>query len=962
MTNMKKNVLVKFGIVLLSIAVFATTFPIAFSAVAKDIVDKSALTTSESNNQLSYTEYCQKYPDTLIKTDSISLSAENYSKFSGTAPVVYDNYEGDVGASVLLSEDTNAQWSFNVAEDGWYNLQIKYYPFKGTGSPILRDINIDGAVPYKEAQSVTFTRLWSNASPLHTNYDVQGNELLCSQVEAPAWNTITMEDSSGCAGQLGFYLTKGNHTVSLNGVRDPLLIKSLSWNSKQTVQTYKDISETYAANNYKSVSDDTVIVLQGEDANTKSDQSLHPLADRTSPTTVPYDLSCTCYNTIGGNQWKTAGQWIEWTVDVKQDGLYSISTHFKQAIKSGVATIRELYIDGELPFKEATNLTFPYNNSWQLSSFSDKSGNPYKFYFTKGPHTIRMQVGLGDNAEILTQAQELLSELNTAYREIVVVTGTSPDTYRDYHFDKLIPDTLKNLDTINQNLKKLEESIHQINTDSNKNIAEIERLCTQIDTIIAKPRTIAYLLSAFKNNIASFGTWTNGLMEQPLELDYMMLTSVNVKLDKGDAGFFGLCKHYFLQFLSSFVMDYSTIGNTGADTESKITVWITTGRDQAQILKQLINSDFTPQSNVTANVQLVSVGSLLPAVLAGIGPDVSLGLVETDPLNLALRNGIVDLSKLDNYNELANRFNSSLIEPFKFNNGVWALPDTQIFTMLFYRKDILSDLGISTDNLTTWNSILEHVLPKLENSSLTFGIMPTFNNYQTFLFQRNGDIYNGNGTSSALNSSAAISAMDEYSMLYSQYGLPLTYDFANRFRSGEIPLAVADFTAYNQLTVFAPEIKGLWGMLPMPGIADENGNVNSTTSVIVTGNVILSSTDNLDGSWKFLKWWSSANTQSSYGTLLESIVGSAARYNSANTEAFSSVQWDSDIKTNLNIQQKSLKALEEVPGGYITSRMYSFAFRNIVYDDAEVRETMNDTADDITKELVSKRQEYKLAD
>ena len=59
-------------------------------------------------------------------------------------------------------------------------------------------------------------------------------------------------------------------------------------------------------------------------------------------------------------------------------------------------------------------------------------------------------------------------------------------------------------------------------------------------------------------------------------------------------------------------------------------MWYTAGRDQAQILRQLVDYEFTPESNVSVELKLVAAGSLLPSILAGVGPDVTfLGSADT---------------------------------------------------------------------------------------------------------------------------------------------------------------------------------------------------------------------------------------------------------------------------------------------------------------------------------------------
>ncbi len=903
-----------------------------------------------------YNEYLSSFKTLEITDEEIVINAEN---FQTNGAVIYEDYEGFKGKSVYIAEGESGVWNFTVKKTGLYNLSVHYYPVEGYGSPIQTDILIDGKIPFKECSNVTFSRIW-NDSGNEKSYDTQGNEILPEQAEFPRWTEAEIEDSTGYVnGALAFYLTKGAHTVTVKCKRDNILIGSLKFSAGSKVPSYGELATEYARQNYKSVSGKAVSVIQGEDASAKSDQMLYPQADRTSPSVEPYDAAHLCYNTIGGSQWKTAGQWIEWEVELKESGLYTIAAHFKQALKSGNASVRELYIDGKLPFAEAADITFPYKGSWQLSAFSDKEGNPYEIYLEKGIHTVRLKVGLGSSAEILLLAGQYLNELNRIYREIVVVTGVSPDMYRNYNLDKVIPDTVEDMTKMCGLLKELEKKVSAISGNSGKNLADIKRIYVQLEQMTADTDTIPNRLTNFKDNISSFGTWINSAAEQPLELDYIAFNPVNCKLSKGDAGFFAMAKHYFTQFIWSFATDYASVGQTSNDLSRKITVWQTSGRDQAQVLKSLINSSFTPQKSISVDLQLVSANSLMSAILAGIGPDVSLGVGQDTPMNLALRNAVTDLTQFSDIEEVLSRFSENTCKPFRFQKGIYALPETMNYPMLFYRKDILSELGIKTSDLETWDKILQNVLPTLKKSSLSFGIVPSLNNYLMFLYQRGGKLYLDEGKTSGLDTAEAISAMKDYSMLYTQYGLELAFDFANRFRSGELPVAVTEFTAYNQLTVFAPEIKGVWGMLPVPGSETENG-VDHSCIATVSGDMILAKSDDKEAAWEFLKWWLSAETQAAYGKSIESIVGSAARYNSANSEAFGTVQWDSDVRRSLMYQLDFACPIEEVPGGYFTSRLYDFAFRDIVYKNKDVRQTMTDTALDINTEMRTKREEYGL--
>lgn len=137
----------------------------------------------------------------------------------------------------------------------------------------------------------------------------------------------------------------------------------------------------------------------------------------------------------------------------------------------------------------------------------------------------------------------------------------------------------------------------------------------------------------------------------------------------------------------------------------------------------------------------MSSGALLPAILADKGPDVVLGVTQDTPVNLALRNALLDLSRLEHIDEAMEAFYPAALVPFRFNGGLYALPETQTFPMLFYRKDILKQLEIPVSDLDRWDTLLGSVLPRLQKDSLSFGMAHSFNHYLTFNFQQGGSLY-----------------------------------------------------------------------------------------------------------------------------------------------------------------------------------------------------------------------------
>jgi ABC-type glycerol-3-phosphate transport system substrate-binding protein len=195
---------------------------------------------------------------------------------------------------------------------------------------------------------------------------------------------------------------------------------------------------------------------------------------------------------------------------------------------------------------------------------------------------------------------------------------------------------------------------------------------------------------------------------------------------------------------------------------------------------------------------------------------------------------------------------------------------------------------------------------------------------------------------------------------YTNYGLEREFSFVNRFRTGEMPIGIADYTTYNLLSVSAPEINGLWGMALLPGIKQADGSINNVAPSGGAGAVIMNAAEDPGAAWEFLKWWTSADVQYRYGTELEAVMGTGARYNTANIEAFKRLPWTAADRKSLLRQMDMTQGTPQVPGGYYTSRYLDFA-KIAVYDQKQnPKDTLLEYVDEINGEIRQKRLEFGL--
>ena len=329
-------------------------------------------------------------------------------------------------------------------------------------------------------------------------------------------------------------------------------------------------------------------------------------------------------------------------------------------------------------------------------------------------------------------------------------------------------------------------------------------------------------------------------------------------------------------------------------------------------------------------------------------------------MNYGLRNAVADLSQFDDLSEVVSRFNKSAMEAFQFDGATYGLPETQTFPMMFYRKDILKELGLEVPK--TWDEV-KVVMTVLSKNQMEIGMLPGENIFAMILYQNGGSYYNEDASRSALDSDAAINAFKEYCEFYTDYKLDQATVVDERFRLGECPIIISDYTLYNNLQVSAPDIKGLWGMAPVPGVLREDGTIDNTVGS--TGAACIMMEDNADtaASWEFLKWWTSAQTQIDYGREMESLMGSAARIATANLEAFEALPWPNTEREALMEQFSQVRGIPQVPGGYFSWRNVNNAFYRVttLTNSVSPREELMDKVLLINSEIDYKRKEFGLS-
>lgn len=904
--------------------------------------------TLSNNSIIKYSEYIENYSDSNESSSDLKVFAAT-EKYSSIFEKSQDRN------AIKWEDDRQLTYNIDVPSDGIYQLTFDYKTIEGKDKAVDIALKIDGNYPYSEAMKILLPRTWVNSG--ENRIDEMGNETPPSQIEKYDWKQYTVMDSSGINTEpLQFALTAGKHSITLEkNNEEPVYIEKLTFSKPEKIKDYKDYisfyKSTYGLDNIEGY-----IVVEGESATEKSEKSFVGKADTASALPTPSSYAVDKINYIGSNNWSSPGNAITWEINVEKSGYYKLAFNYRQNYVLNGNSYRRLYIDGKVPFAEAKNIVFPYNTNWDIMEFNTEEDEPYLFYFDEGKHNITLEVTLGAMSPIYSKLSDLVEVIGASYRKIVMVMGTSPDANRDYDLFESVTGLQQTFEKTYDELIKTKDAICELTGKrSDSNTVVIANMADSIKKMLDNPYTTQLYKEDFYDNYCSIGAILSELTSMPLDIDLMVLAPHNKDNVIKSVGFFEKISFSIKRFFATFAKDYGSISGKAKEGAKKLSIWLYWGKDQVQVLNNLIKEDFIPNHNIYVDLKITNA-SVIQALLSQNTPDIYLRLEAEQVMNLAMRGALYDLKQFDDYESILSRFSDNASIPYKYLDGCYAIPDTENFNMLFYRTDIFEEYGLSLP--TTWDEFLD-ISTFFFHNNLQVGMPNTFNTFATFLYQKNGEIYNKDLSRVIFTDNTFVDAFEYYTDFYTDYGFELTFDFYNRFRTGEMPMGIGEYILYNTLKVSAPEIDGKWAMVQVPGTKDENG-INSTGVATGLGSVIVGKSKNYKEAWEFIKWWTDCDTQVRFCEDCESILGAAARQATANVKALSLISWESNDLNALLSQWSDTNTIPQTPGSYYTTRMYQQAFWSVVNNDSNVRNTLSKWGKLANQEIIRKRTEYNL--
>lgn len=875
--------------------------------------------------------------------------------------VTKQNSHGYGSDTIRWEENGKITLNVDVKKTGLYQIALDYYSLNNSILPSEGSIQINHKYPFYEARRIIFNSLWK-AEIEQKNYDRYGNELLPMPSKVHTWQRTYAYDASYLYTKpLLFKLNQGNNTITLTNTRGTLLLGNVYIDSPLKTLSYSDyMKQAPPAANPGS----RMITLEAENMALKNDSSIRPASDQ-DPSVTPYSNKHHLLNVLDGSSWNKGGQSVAWNVSVPVSGRYNLAFKYKEAVMNDLPVYRSIEIDGKVPFQALDNVPFQFSRTWSNRVLSGQDGKPFSFYLKRGRHTITMTVNLSKMRPLAEEITNTMAQIDQLSLKIQKLTGNKVDAYRDWSLTDYIPDVQKDLTTWANNLEKQYQFINALNP-AVSHIGEVSNLgiaVKQLRKLAENPDQLPNNLNLLSQGSGSvsqlLGDLYKNITESPLTLDKVYVYAHH-SLPKPTVGLGKKMIDNLTRFFLSFgKQQYAAVNHSGG----KLNVWVNRPRQYVELMQKMIDEQFTPKYGIKVNLSVMpDENKLVLANATGEQPDVALGVDNWIPYDLSLRGALLNLKQFSGFQSLIQHFSKGSVIPMAYEKGIYGIPETQDFWVLFYRKDILKALQLPVPN--TWNDVL-NMLPQLQRYGMNFydplsqysGFKP-FISTTPFIYQFGGELYDKNGMSTAIDSKNDLAGIKFMSDLFTIYNLPEEVpNFYNHFRYGSLPVGISDFTTYIQLKTAAPEIANSWGISLYPGV-NHNGTVERWAPSGGQAGMIFKKTKHPQQSWQFLRWWMSKDVQVQFANRLQTTFGPTYMWNTANLDAFKELPWPSQDKQVILNQFKWVRDASRVPGGYMLERGISNIWNKIVFNGKNPRSTIDDSVITINREIKRKMEEF----
>lgn len=928
--------------------------PAAAVTTTQDAAQENRLTTN-------YSTVSKGYKEAVYTGDAIVYKISEAVAKADRAFLTNDNYEYVNDVLAVKAGDT-VTLTIDVPVSGRYVMSFDYLSYDESILPVEMGMKIDGGYPFYEARSMKFETTWVSDG---VDVDRYGNEIVSLPDKLIRWEHKEVMDASyRYSDPLPVELTAGVHKLELNIQEGTLLLGNISLEAPGDVAEYA--GSTKAEGN-------ALITIEAEDFYQRNDSSIHAIGEYGSSLS-PLSATTTVLNIIDEDSFNEAGQTVSYQFHLDNAGYYYIGMNYRQSEKNDFPVFVDWKIDGEIPNSAFKSYQVEAANKFRTVTLTADNDDKLSVYLEPGDHTISLTISADNLRYALEAVDEIMSGISDLSLEVTKVAGTNKDKYRDLKLTRYIPDVQDRLlGWVDELYSLAEQAQPYVNAKSPDKVAAFSYLliaANQLKSLAEKPNELVYRVDELSTSVNSINTqianFVDLINDNDLSIDRIYIYQDGARLPKGQNVFQSIGTS-LKRFGYSFMGQSYSASNTD---ESHIQVWVNRPRTYVEIMQKMIDEKFTPETGIEVDLSIMTdAQKLILSNASGDTPDIATGINYSIPFDLAIRGSLVDLSKFDNYKEVFGRYSEGLLVPSVVGEGLYSLPETMNFYVMFYRTDILSKLGLSVPN--TMDELIA-MLPDLQMRGLNVYyptaamlVMRNFHGTTPIIYQMDGALYGDTALDILVDSEATVEGFTELTELFTLYDLPVDVpNFYQHFRNGDLPIGIADFNSYNLILNAAPEIANSWSIALVPGIEDEEtGEVKRYMSGGAESTVMFSSDDEREQkAWQFMEWWSRADIQAEFGQRLQILYGDEYIWPTANLEAFERLPYPTSDKDIILTQAQYILETPRLLGSYMMERELSNAFNDVVVNGDTVRSRIDEVAKTVLRETERKLEEFGYID
>lgn len=934
-------------------AVLAAVVFNAFMIVGAWFISVDRLATSDllSPSQFSFLQY---YPSSEVIT---TVSADQHE----TTTITREDYD----SAVFYWGDAQDAIDFQVnVPAGNYRIAIDYFSLNDVIAPIEISVAID-ATTQTSWNNLQLRTDWFSSDG-ESVFDQYNNEIQPTNSRRPIWRTEVLRDQRYFElDPILFSFTGGSSTITITKTRGALYLGDIRILRNQPLPTY---TQYRAAQPSAPVNEVALIYLEAEQYFSKSSPEIR-LESVASPSASPFEAARNVLNVITESYFKDAGQQLTYVFSVPTTGYYEISFKYRLIADNKISYMSVL-LDQQIPFLEMQNYGFPSSTEFTNHTLHN-AGVPYQFYLAAGNHALTIEVNTSLTASIYQEMQTIIDEIGAMQLEIMRLTSGSTDILREWSITKFIPDAVIRLENWLQQSEDLLARARQFTTSVDRGNNDLTRrlvsVVNKFKTLVNDPNKLPQRMNLFSEGsnsiVADLSTGLVAAQNQGITLDQIFIHGSKVTLPSPRAG-----------FLKEYLATIQKIGQSTnitvieANEDDIVDIWVFRSRYIMNVMQQYVDRNYVAPDGTKIRLSILpNEGKIILANAAGTQPDAVVGVSGWNPYDLALRGALAPLDGLPGFKDVVSEYAPGALLHQMLDGKVYGIPETQDFYVTFYRKDIMTSLGLDVPE--TYQDIIE-ILPTLQAYGMNYYLplsaasaLKPINATAPFIYQNNGDIFTPDAFGTGIDTPEALAGIQLMTDLYTTYGLPLQVpNFYDEFRSGTLPIGVGSFNEYLKFAFASPELANKWDIALAPGVEQPGGEIKRVYAGTAQSVAIFERSTKKEKAWDFLKWWLSSQTQEGFMFSLQNTYGDEYIWNTANLQAVRALPIRSEHQDVIFDQWTYLYEVPKIPGGFAIERGISDIWNKVVLNGANLRTSVDTMVLTVNREIRRKFAEFGYLD